>query len=506
MHLVLEKPGILLWPMFAGLAFCALSAAQAVQPSSRKDLESASVSDLVATAQDIQIAIETMLIAPPQESVEENEWLSKAGKGGVVRLLYGREYATILFRPGGGARYSFYLEAQDESCEPDIHLDALTGPRSARQAPAFEEAGRGRTTSLPQPEYNISVGLSGGTFGLVLALGDVALESVPESDAAPDFITASQRPAWDACWAPIGAYASAIHTSDRERLLANADLSQAIHSARVPATFLVRSYCMRRHDVLVALRVLAHDDQSLVFSWRMLKEWRLSDASGIQADSCRALPPPAPWTTGMSVAQLLELLDSIRAVGGQRLLSVESDLHRQYKDVLPDDPAHGGLCRVLRGDQYRSIIGDLGGGAYFNFESCSNARNGAQLWLMDGNAMDGMFSATGSRGIVADLGRVSNSKLKSLLRDPTGQRLSGKIRKLWEFMMNLNSFEREGGAIGDSDLAAGRKLGADRGLPAREGHAYLLRYYDPGLRSNVAVLFAALEENETGFSLLWRRL
>jgi hypothetical protein len=120
------------------------------------------------------------------------------------------------------------------------------------------------------------VGFAGADYGFFVKLGTGAIETVPSIAAAPAWLDAGQRAAWNDAWNYQPPQQLAQLRKER-RLDAD---HVAVHEG---ATYLVRSINVRVSDTLTAIHVVkVLPDNSVVLVWHRLASW--SPPAGIGPD------------------------------------------------------------------------------------------------------------------------------------------------------------------------------------------------------------------------------
>jgi hypothetical protein len=191
--------------------------------------------------------LEPQVLAPSAEDLTAYAEFLRQADTGLIRLLpreiydgYAAKNAkTALTLPGGGAYYSFVLHTHDYGQGSDIELE----------------------------QGNLSVGFAGADYGMLLNVGDLALEEVTlERFAAHLMVT--HDAATDEPQARVQQHLVAYGTTVDGITYKNRQ------PAVVGATYLLRSISYGRSDVLVAFRVVRKDtDGSLIITWKLLKKY-----------------------------------------------------------------------------------------------------------------------------------------------------------------------------------------------------------------------------------------
>lgn len=180
---------------------------------------------------------EQELLAPSAEDKKAHADFLAQPDTGLVRLLPRGRYDLAL--NGGGAYYSFKRRTNEYGHGSDIELE----------------------------DERFKVGFAGADFGLLVSLGEVALESVSAEAAELRPLAEIAAPA-DVAKARELYFRSSFGVEEQGR----------VYKREVPAlvnhTYAVRSVVYGESDVLVAFRVVRKDgDGSLVLLWKMLTEF-----------------------------------------------------------------------------------------------------------------------------------------------------------------------------------------------------------------------------------------
>lgn len=166
---------------------------------------------------------------------------------GLIRLLprdvfdsaaYKKIHKTLTIN-GGGAYYSF--------------------------ARLTHEYGQGSDLSFESGHF--SVGFAGADYGMIVKIGDIPLHDLstthPIAVPLTRYIPAQNEPA---------------ARVEQRKFSAGTEIEGLALNQRVPvevnATYLLRSICYRRSDVLVAIRVARRDsDGSVILAWKLLEKY-----------------------------------------------------------------------------------------------------------------------------------------------------------------------------------------------------------------------------------------
>jgi len=194
-------------------------------------------------------ALEKTFLSPADSDREAFPGFLGAADTGMIRLLPREKYdenATkdnkALSIRGGGAYYSFVRSTHEYGYGSDVSL----------------ESGM------------FSVGFAGADYGMLLNVGDVALDRISESPATRALLE----------------YAPPVQEAkvrlEHQRLWEGIDLSgftfKSRMSARVNNTYLLRAISVERSDIAVAFRVVRQDaDGSVILLFKVLKRFPTPD-------------------------------------------------------------------------------------------------------------------------------------------------------------------------------------------------------------------------------------
>ena len=186
------------------------------------------------------------ILAPSWEDRVSHEDFLKQSKTGLIRLLPREVYDWRTYRAperievkGGGAYFSFFHRAHDYGYGSDLELD----------------------------HNNFTVGFAGANYGMIADLGDLAIESISETD--PRFVFMST-------YEPnrLEPEARAEFVRFRTGVTVDGFTYRRSTPAKAQNTYLVRSIDFSTSDVLVAFRVVRFDsDGSAIISWKLLKSF-----------------------------------------------------------------------------------------------------------------------------------------------------------------------------------------------------------------------------------------
>ena len=201
----------------------------------------AAVKDLTAQV----LAKEAQFLAPAPEDLAQFSAFLQQPYTGIVRLMPREQFSGLLLTREGGAFYSF--------------------------ASLVHQYGFGSDLLLEQGSF--SVGFAGANFGMLLALGNTALETISTETPGVAYLTT---------FAPPLDEPGARLQQQRVRGFSENGFNYANRlTATVGQTYIVRSVEYRAADVLVAFRPFRRDtDGSLLLQWKLLKRYPSPNLNG----------------------------------------------------------------------------------------------------------------------------------------------------------------------------------------------------------------------------------
>jgi len=184
-------------------------------------------------------AMETRLLAAPDEDRVTYAKFLEQPDTGLIRLLPREKYDGKLEIRGGGAYYSFQRLTQAYGYGSDITLN----------------------------EGKFSTGFAGSPLGFYVMLEDVPLESLTLDHPAAKFMAEYKTPR-----------TQDTYNAERQRASQGIQEGEFVFKTSMPAnagmTYLLRSIDYDNSDLLVAFRVLRKDaDGSVVLLWKKLKSF-----------------------------------------------------------------------------------------------------------------------------------------------------------------------------------------------------------------------------------------
>jgi len=452
-------------------------------------LEGRSVPELFELAVQVQRAVEAILLTPSAEILAEHADFLAQPDSGICRLLVGdgadSDYRHAVTKRGGGTYYSFATRDHSYNADPDVSLH----PGS------------------------FSTGFAGIDLGLVLRVGDVALEEIPDRAwPVPHWLSDESRSAWELLWGEItaedAAHGSALRLRAEELALRSAPASES--------TYLLRSRKQGGHDHLVAFRVLLRDDFGATLAWRVLHRWPGEErASWHRGEEHLEVPPGPAWLADLSLAELLELLEKIRDRAKGPLFDIPEETRERYERVVDQLATsfvdESGFARILHRSRWDPLVRMRGEGAYYSFLTRSNSYDERpELSLEQGSYSSGF--AGHNRGLLLDVGSVPFEYLGSVMGGDPPPDLGGREREAWDFLWNVRATLRETEygserALTEADERRAEELGFGRGarVPARVGHTYLLRSVLFPSHDHL-VVFTVIDGDDYGHTLAWRIL
>lgn len=188
------------------------------------------------------------LLAPTEQDRLGHERFLALPDTGLLRLLPREVYDSRRYKPprrvdirGGGAYFSFFYRSHEYGYGSDLEL------------------GDGK----------FHVGFAGADFGMLISLGDVALEQIEQTHPAYRFMVSYKPPSEEK-------QARLEFSKFRKGTTVDGMTYQRTLPVQVATTYLLRSIVYRRSDVLVAFRVARIDqDGSVIMAWRKLRSFRV---------------------------------------------------------------------------------------------------------------------------------------------------------------------------------------------------------------------------------------
>jgi len=186
------------------------------------------------------------LLAPSAQDRFEHEGFLKQSNTGLIRLLPREIYDSQTYIPakrvemrGGGAYFSFVHRSHQYGYGSDLELS----------------------------RSQLSVGFAGADYGMLIRLGDVPLDAIPQDDPRLTYM-ATYKPPYN-----VQEARSEFRDFAKGREV-DGFLYQRIVPARANSTYLLRSINYRVGDVFVAFRVTRFDsDRSAIIAWKLLKSY-----------------------------------------------------------------------------------------------------------------------------------------------------------------------------------------------------------------------------------------
>lgn len=488
------------------------------RPPTEEQLSRATTDELYELAVQVQHATEALLLTPDPALVARHAALLEQPDAGIARLLHEDEATTELGFDGGGRYFSFATREHASSADPDVQLWTSYAPASAERAAvaAGEQAERpdAEPRGLPT-SYLFRAGLSGRDFGLWLPLGDVELADVPSAEeGTPPCPPLVSPELWERCWGELSAD-DAAHGSRLRAWARERGALGELRCSELPATFLLRSYQPRDHDLLVAMRPIARDERSLTFVWRLLRTWRhegFPESASAGPAQRRPIPDGPSWLQRLTVDELRALLAAIRRVAHERFFAIDRRVlgkHERLVEVATSQQAQAGIGRILRPFRWKPLFEGRGGGAHYRFEDGSNDLTRPDVSLAQATCEEGgrwAFHAQNGTGFLVDLGSVPSGRVYKVFGSGTAQGLGKTGEAAWELLTSLawdHSSTREP-RLAAEQAARLEELGLRRSRTAHVGHLYLLRNGERRAEEDRTYLFYVADENEYGMTLVWR--
>ena len=191
----------------------------------------------------------TELLLTPSKAVQSRYASLLARKdGGAARILPRGVYEDWIEPRGGGAYYSFETRSNSYDKEPDLELE----------------------------QGKFGSGFYGASWGHLLDLGAIAIETVPESGTpVPAVLSAAEQEDWKDMWED-GATPEERATPQFTHPALNRRLSRNWLPSVVGHSYLLRAFLPGEHDHLVAFSVVEEDEHGQTLVWRVLRTWPLS--------------------------------------------------------------------------------------------------------------------------------------------------------------------------------------------------------------------------------------
>lgn len=229
-------------PLFVVLIILTLSISVFAQSKSREEL----LGEIEAKRAELA-TLEKQFLAPSEvDRAAFAEFLHQPDTG-LTRLLPREIYDSAVYKEnnktltirGGGAYYSFGRRTHEYGYGSDIELQSR----------------------------NLSVGFAGADYGMLLNIGNVALEEITLEHPSLRFLSEYKVPS-----------AEPEARSEARRFGAGTVIDGIHYSSRLPVevntTYLLRSINYRESDVLVVLRAVRRDtDGSLIIAWKLLRKY-----------------------------------------------------------------------------------------------------------------------------------------------------------------------------------------------------------------------------------------
>ena len=190
------------------------------------------------------------LLAPSWEDRVNHEEFLKQPKTGLIRILPREVYDWQTYHTpvridvrGGGAYFSFFHRTHQYGYGSDLELD----------------------------HNNFTVAFAGADYGMIVSLGDVAIDAIPKDDPRLVFMSG---------YTPLlnEAEARAEFVRFRNGVTVDGVTFQRTVPMEAGTTYLVRSISFDTSDLLVAFNVVRIDnDGSAILSWKLLKSFPIPE-------------------------------------------------------------------------------------------------------------------------------------------------------------------------------------------------------------------------------------
>jgi hypothetical protein len=209
----------------------------AAQTQSREDI----LKEMQAKRAEI-VALEQKILAVSDADREANAALLGGPDTGIIRLLPRDKYEKAMLMSGNGGYYSFIRSTHEYGYGSDISLE----------------------------QGMLSVGFAGFQYGLLLNVGDIALDEVTSHRALRallDYTPPTKE-------ADIRQHQQQVYQGIE---LAGFNFKSRL-SARLSNTYLLRSISPERSDIAVAFRIVREDtDGSFILVFKVLKKFPTPD-------------------------------------------------------------------------------------------------------------------------------------------------------------------------------------------------------------------------------------
>lgn len=284
------------------------------------------------------------------------------------------------------------------------------------------------TERAHDPEDGAQIWFERGSLmcaGVVLDLGVRRLADVPATSQAPAWTTRGEAFVWQlACmdFEPTRRFRE-IHAARLSEALELGEIDDAavpeIDRLRVPFAraeaghaYLVRSVHPTDFDLLVAVEVIAVEDDRCTIAYRVLDS-RGSDLDGPtrgpRSAPASALAPPPEAVAKMSQPRLVETLGRVRARADELLfLEFAADIEKRF-GAWRAEPQAGIVRLVPHSSPWPELASVRAGGSQFSFVARSHVAEACDVRL-DDEAAGAVLSARitpASCGAVADLGTTA---------------------------------------------------------------------------------------------------
>lgn len=452
--------------------------APAQRPLESDRLSTLTTDELISLARQVRMRSGPLLLEPDARAVRAHRRLLRQEETGVNRILPRGRFVHAIEDRQGGAYWSFTERT---------HV-------------------YGGWSHIGFSGTSYSTGFAGGDTGVVLDVGRLPLAS----------LTAERKPAANVVTTSRWELLTSGDSADFHRRARELELDDRAHAV-VGNTYLLRA--VGDDDLLVGFTVVNEDEYGQTIAWRVLKTFKRSQPRGkapapTGGKLAAAVQRLLPRLDAMTLADLVETADRIRALVHRRLVSVQDRQH----PVLSTKGIHA--ARILRRYRYDHVtLKGERGPAYYSFATRKNdydAEPDLQLnasktgKVVAGDSatdrprpIEKLWFETGfygqCAGFLVDLG----PRDLTALRATPQQRPEFVASEVWDLLgRDLKGADR--GLMRQVERDA-RALGLKDSAPASVGHTYLLRAILPGEHDHL-VAFTVLDDDGRGMTLAWRIL
>ena len=435
----------------------------------------------------IKREVQSRLLEPSESVVREHADLLKMDDTGAASLVDRRHEDTtigrsILYR-GGGAYYSFVTRSHSYDSQPDIQLSG------------------GRLSS----------GFAGRDFGTIYPLGTLGIGEIDGAgEQIPAGIPEASAKAWPVLWAPIDPQKAANRDHQRDPFW-----QREASSVAVGESYLLRAWCGRGHDVLVALHIAEKTEYGLTLVWRKLRSFPMENGSDSKTNELHSGVRDFPGSTeagmdleSMSLDSLFEQLEIEIDEARGELLSVPRSKQDQYLKVIgpvENFAQRSGFFRLMERGKADGILGQ-NVGCYYSFARQSHGWDARPEIGLENGGLGG-----GQQNLYAlDLGALPFAAIAKAVRGECPVPDDERLAKGWAALHGMKMVRNDrNDLVPDGEwpkalVAGGVNLPRGRDPLAVHGHTYLLR--TSGAQGDLLITVTVLEKDALGASLAYRIL